>query len=138
MKIKLLTTLLVLATFFQSTAQVKEILSVLENQIKAFNQSNVEELVNNVSDDFKFYYITSNELLLEVDGKEQFRKSMNEYFKDGFKVTSKITDHSVLGNRISFKEEVSYKNAKGNLVSSFALGIYEIKNNKITRAWYFD
>jgi hypothetical protein len=134
----MLTIVLVLLTFFQSIAQDKEILQVFENQLKAFNQSNVEQLVNNVSDDFKFYYLTSNELLLEVEGKEQFRKSMDDYFAGGFKVISKILDYSILGNRISFKEEVSYKNAKGDFVSSFALGIYEIENNKITRAWYFD
>ena len=111
--------------------------NLFNDQIEAFNKKDVSRLVENVSEDFKYFYITSNELVLEAAGKEKFRQSMEAYFGSGYEVTSKIISHEVVGNKISFKEEVSYLNKEGKRVYSSALGTFEIKNGKITRSWYF-
>lgn len=111
--------------------------TLLESHIEAFNQSDVESLVNNISDDFKWYYVTSDTLLLEVEGKEAFRKSMESYYKYVGKVTSSVEDLVIQGNLISFKETVSYKNKEGKLVSASSMAVYQFKKNKISRAWYF-
>lgn len=118
-------------------AQQKEILNVFHSQIKAFNEENVEQMVKNISEDYKYYYVSSDKLLLEVEGKDQFKKSMQSYFGAGMQVKSKILEYSILGNKISFKEEVTYKNKKGKWVSASSLGVYQIEKGKITRTWYF-
>lgn len=110
---------------------------LLTVQVEAFNNQDINRLVDNVSEDFKWFYISSDTLILEVAGKEQFRKSMDGYFQSVGKVTSIIESHTIQGNRISFREVVYYKNQKGEEVSSSALGIYEMHEGKITRAWYF-
>lgn len=130
----LLTFLLISLT---SCSQNDTILNVLKSQVEAFNSQDVDKLVANVSDDIKYFYITPDQLLQEVEGKENFRKSMQAYFDSGIKVFSKIEDYVIEGNRISFKEVVSYTNKKGKKVSASSLGVYQIVNGKITRTWYF-
>ncbi len=132
----IITTLLIFGSIVAYT-QNDPLPDVLKDQFDAFNTGDIERLVANISDDFKWFYITSDTLLLEVRGKEAFRKGMESYFSAGVKVNSAIKEYAIEGNRISFKEVVSHKNKKGELVSSSAMGIYELKDEKIFRAWYF-
>lgn len=127
------------STSFENRSATKEedILTVFNDQIAAFNTQNIERLVHNISENFKFFYITSHQLLLEVEGKEKFRKGMENYFKSVNQVQSEIEAYTIIGNRISFKEVVSYLNSNGKQVDSTALGVYEFKAGKITRSWYF-
>ena len=70
-------------------------------------------------------------------GKENFKASMEGYFKSGKSVFSSIDGYAIDGNRISFKEVVRHKDKSGKTVSSSAMGIYEIREGNIYRAWYF-
>ncbi len=116
----------------------EEILKIFDDQFVAYNNQDVDQLVDNVSEDFKWFYITSDTLLLEVEGKENFRKSMEEYYKYlKSPATSTVAEYTIHANKISFKEVVEHKNKAGQIVTSSAMGIYEINENKITRAWYF-
>lgn len=63
-----------------------------------------------------------------------FQTSMINYFADGRKVYSFIEQYAIDGNRVSFREVVSHK---GKDVSSSVMGIYEIVDGRIRRAWYF-
>jgi predicted ester cyclase len=62
---------------------------------------------------------------------------MKYYFSAGKKSVSTIEQYAVDGERVSFREVVSHKNKAGETVSSSAMGIYQIRNGKISRAWYF-
>ncbi len=130
-----ITTLLLLGSLMSQAQDA--IPEVLKDQFDAFNTGNIDRLVANVSDDFKWFYITSDTLLLEIKGKEAFRQGMESYFGAGVKVNSEIESYAIDGNRISFREVVSHKNRNGDLVSSSAMGIYQLKDEKIFRAWYF-
>ena len=120
-----------------SFGQNENLLEVVNDQFDAFNKADVDRLVNNVTDDFKWFYLTSDSSGVEVEGKANFRKSMENYFKNGRKVTSKMESFVIHENRISFKEVVSHKNRNGEAVTSSAMGIYEVRGDKISRAWYF-
>ena len=120
-----------------AAAHSTNLLSLLNDQVDAFNRQDVEKLVANVSDDMKYFYLTADELIIETSGREAFHKAMTSYFKSGNKPHSKIESHVIDGSRISFKEVVSHTNKKGETVSSFAMGIYQYKDKKIVRAWYF-
>ncbi len=122
---------------FLIAQEEQQILKIFNSQIVAFNNQDIDKLVGNVSKDFKYYYITSDELVLEAEGKEKFRQSMKAYFSSGRKVLSEIESYEIVGNKISFKETVSHLNNKGKRVYSSAIGAYEIKDGKITRSWYF-
>ncbi len=113
------------------------LLDVLMDQIDAFNQRDVTRLVENVSDDFIWFSITSDTLLTEVAGKENFRVSMEAYYESRPPIESSIESYTIDGNKISFKEVVSHHDENGLEVTSSAMGIYEIRSGKIHRAWYF-
>lgn len=134
---KKLTTILFLIIAVAATAQNNQVLKVFNDQVDAFNKGDVDRLVSNVSDDFKWFYITPDTMLLEVAGKESFKKGMESYYNAGVKVLSEIQDYAIDGNRISFQEVVSHKNKAGQRVESSAMGVYEIKDEKIVRAYYF-
>ena len=110
---------------------------LLSDQVEAFNKQDVEHLVKNVTEDFKWYSLTSDQLLIETDGKQAFKEGMTEYYKSDRKSTSIIESYTIDGDRISFKEAVSHINTIGEKVSSSAMGIYQYKGDKIYRAWYF-
>ncbi len=107
------------------------------DQFDAFNKGDIERLVNNVTDDFKWFYLSSDSLMLEVEGKENFKASMKNYFADRIPGFSRIEEYAVDAGRVSFKEVISHRNKEGKEVESSALGIYEVRKGKISRAWYF-
>ena len=139
MKIKMLFITLLLSIFSASSfGETMNLVNLLNDQVDAFNKKDIERLVDNVSDDFKWFYITSEELLVETKDKASFRVAMDNYYKNKrLNSVSRIDSYTVEGNKVSFKEVVSYKNKKGELVESSAMGIYQMKDNKIYRAWYF-
>lgn len=118
-------------------AQDKSVHDILIDQVEAFNAKNIETLVANVSEDFKWYYIGSDTLLLEVDGKENFQKSMIAYYNSLKEVKSEITEYAIEQNRINFKEVVQYETKSGHSGQASSMGIYEMKNGLIHRVWYF-
>ncbi len=134
-------TIQLLTFFFVSTlwlhAQEETILEVFNDQIKAFDAKDIDRLVDNVSQDFKYYYVTADELILEVEGKEKFRESMQQYFAADMKVNSVVESYIIQGNKISFKEVVTYTNKEGKRVSASSMGVYQIVDGKIKRSWYF-
>ena len=79
MKKQIILIVLILASL-DLFAQNDQLLKVFNDQVDAFNQRDVDRLVGNVTDDFKWFYITSDTLLLEVAGKENFKASMVGYF----------------------------------------------------------
>ena len=61
---------------------------------------------------------------------------MTGYFSHYENVKSTIQSTTISGNKISFEENVSWPE-EDVIQEQSALGVYEIKNGKITRAWYF-
>jgi len=118
-------------------AQSNNLLKLLNDQVDAFNQQDIQRLVANVSDDMKYYYLTADELIVETSGKVAFETAMTNYFNSGIKPFSTIESSVIDGSRISFKEVVNHKNKNGETVSSSAMGIYQYHEGKIVRAWYF-
>ncbi len=110
---------------------------LLDQQIQALNEQDVESMIDNVSDDFKYYFISNDQLVLQTEGKASFKKSMQSYFNAVQSPQSTIDSYTIHGNRISFKEVISYKSNQGESKSASAMGIYQYKDNKIFRAWYF-
>ena len=90
-------------------------LKLLKEQITAFNNKDLETMLTNISDDFKWYGLSSDSLMIEASGKEEFEKSMKQYFKAISEINSKLADYIIIGNKISFIETVTYKNSKGEV-----------------------
>ena len=123
--------------FMSACVQNEPVLDILKDQMDAFNERDVARLVENVTDDFIWFSITSDTLMIEVAGKENFRTSMEAYYQSRPPIESLIESYTIDGNRISFKEVVSHDDESGLKVSSSAMGIYQMRAGKIYRAWYF-
>ncbi|MEP5611872.1 MAG: hypothetical protein ABJP45_06465, partial [Cyclobacteriaceae bacterium] len=82
---KKVTAILFLLTSLISQAQVNPVLEVFNDQVDAFNKADIDRLVSNISDDFKWFYITPDTLLLEVAGTKAFEEGMKSYFSSGRK-----------------------------------------------------
>ncbi|MCB0480985.1 MAG: nuclear transport factor 2 family protein [Flavobacteriales bacterium] len=109
---------------------------VLNEQVEAFNQHDVARMAQNVSDDFVWYSVMSDSVTIESSGRAAFTKAMTGYFSHYENVKSTIQSTTISGNKISFEENVSWPE-EDVIQEQSALGVYEIKNGKITRAWYF-
>ena len=117
--------------------QSQEVLELFHRQIDAYNAQDVGSMVDNLHDDFKWYYLGDNELTVDTEGKEAFRKAMTAYYQNFTSVKSEMTNVSVLGNKVSFMETVIYETSSGKSGESKALGMYTFKDGKLFRAYYF-
>ncbi|NND73335.1 MAG: nuclear transport factor 2 family protein [Rhodothermales bacterium] len=119
------------------TTRSTDITELVLDQVDAFNGRNVDRLVANISDDFKWYWISSDSLILELEGKPAFAKSMTAYFESYPSVTSTIDDLVVVENRAMFRESVTYTTANDSVARSEAAAIYQVDDSLISRVWYF-
>ncbi len=111
-------------------------LGLLKMQVKAFNAADIEKMGQNVTDDFVYAYIDANSLIKQSEGRDAFVSDMRGYFENVKEVKSEILNYTVVGNTISFKEEVSWQGENGRL-SAESMGVYQVQDGKISRAWYF-
>ena len=132
----LLITVFLIITSAIATAQ-SSIADILNEQVEAFNNQDIDHMVRNLHEDFAWYYIGSDDLVLELSGKKDFRSSMESYFQSIVDVHSTISGSVIDGNRISFQEIVEYKTAAGKEGRASSMGIYEVRDNLIYRVWYF-
>lgn len=109
---------------------------VVRAHIEAFNRHDVNALVERVSPDFVWYNVDSDETSVEVKGRDALRESLTKYFKSTAAVRSEVDSVTATGPFVSFRERVFWTNAKGEQ-SQQALGVYEIRDGLITRAWYY-
>ncbi len=138
-KATILTTLLLVFNFSyaQNQKSPSKNALILIQQVQHFNNQDVIRMTANVTMDFKYYYFMEDKLMLQTDGKKEFAETMTSYFNSIGKPQSNIESITSVGNKVSFKEVVEYLNKNGEKATSTALGVYEIKDNLIHRAWYF-
>jgi hypothetical protein len=109
---------------------------VVERQIEAFNRHDPDELANHVSEDFVWYNVTSDATTVESKTREKLRAGMKSYFKPLPDVKSTIDGVTASGPFVSFRETVSWTNAKGKHSQS-SIAVYEVHAGLITRVWYY-
>jgi hypothetical protein len=65
---KILMGFMLLLAAKEAYAQNEQLLKVFHDQVAAFNEGDVDRLTANVTDDFKWFCLTADTLLLEVAG----------------------------------------------------------------------
>jgi len=115
-------------------AQSPDYRLLLENQIRAFNEKDLNTLVENVTDDFVWFYVTEYALAEEVRGKVAFKEAMEDYFRNYDDTKTSMYGITQSGNFISFKETTNWGNGQDTQSS---IAVYQFENNKIKKVWYF-
>lgn len=110
--------------------------TLVENFYSAFNAHDVEKMASFVSDDINVLYINKNTVVQDVKNIDMLKSSMTSYFSSIQSARSEIQNIMISGSYVSVHEKVSWI-SNGSVKSQFALGVFEIRNNKICRVWYY-
>jgi hypothetical protein len=105
--------------------------------MEAFNERSVSGMLRHVDDNLRWYRIRNDLMVLETYGRDDFRTSMRTYFDSLEEVQSEIESVTWNGPFVSLRERVTWASRTGQQSQS-ALAVYEIKNGKIVRAWYYN
>jgi hypothetical protein len=113
-----------------------EVLTV-QGFMDAFNERSVSGMLRHVDDNLRWYRIRNDLMVLETYGRDEFRISMRNYFDSLEEVQSEIESVTWNGPFVSLRERVTWASRTGQQSQS-ALAVYEVKNGKIVRAWYYN
>lgn len=130
---KFLLLILLYLVVFEIKAQISDNEKTLRDYFEVYNQHSTEQVLELVSVDIRMYSVTSDTVTVDIEGIENLRNWLTEYFQDFPNVSSEISHLHEVGNRISFKETAHW----GEDMSQSSLAVYEFVNQKIHRVWYY-
>ena len=102
--------------------------------IAAYNQHDIEKMLENTSDEVKWLYNINDTLLLETDGKDALRTAMVSHFEQQKHARSKIKQSITIGDTVAVIEEAFFDDGNS---SQCALSIYQIKQHRIHSVTYY-
>ena len=102
----------------------------------AFNNRDLETMLSLVSDDIQWLSIDGDQISEVTSGKTALSVELVSYFKQCETCRSRLENISATKNRVSATEIASWE-ANGQTRSQGALSVYEMKENRIVRVYYF-
>lgn len=112
-------------------------IAVVHEAIAAFNAHDADAFAALCADDVKWFGIAGDSQSVDGEGRESIRSWLTDYFESLPDVGSEISDLTHGGSHVAFREHVTWTAADGTPRGQSALGVYEIRDGKIRRAWYF-
>lgn len=125
------------AAALQADSAARTAEDVLVAQLAAFNAADVNALAANVAEDFAWIAVDSDGAAVQLVGREQFRRSMQEYFSSVPGPRAEITGMLVSGAFVSVIERAYWIGDDGSERSQDALAVYEVRQGLIYRVWYY-
>jgi hypothetical protein len=120
--------IITLLTFSLSFAQQQKPEEIVQKQVEAYNNKDIEGFLNFYSDTVKIYNFPNQ---LEIDGKEAMRKNYTSFFNNAKILHCTITNRIVQNNKVIDQELVKFNDTQFSGVA-----IYEIENNKIVKVTF--
>lgn len=111
-------------------------LAIVRDLQRAFNAHDVEAMAASTQTNATWISIVKDSAVVETDGEVAMRESMTGYFKAIPSARSQIEDAMVSGSYVAIRERAFWQ-GKDSEQSQVALGVYEIRDGKIARVWYF-
>ena len=102
--------------------------------IDAYNQHNIEEMLEKTTEEVKWLYNINDKLLLETDGKDALRKAMVAHFNQQSNAHSQIKQSLTLGDTIAVIEDTFSNDGQR---SQWAFSIYQMKQDLIHSVTYY-
>ena len=109
----------------------------MERWIDAFNRHDVEAMTAEVSPEFEWFMVEGEKVSLETRGVGALRDSMKGYFESLPSARSSVEQVMVSGAYVTLRERASWTGKSGEPKSQSALAVYELREGKLRRAWYF-
>ncbi len=110
--------------------------AVIDAQLAAFNAHDVNAMVANLAEDFAWFAVDPDMTRVELRGREEFRRSMKPYFASVSSARAEIEERLSVG-RFAAVRERAYWMQGGEEVSQASLAVYEIRDGRIRRVWYY-
>ncbi len=115
-------------TFVGNTKTSSNPESIVNQQLLAYNNRELDNFVKTYSKDVKLYFFP-NQLISE--GHDTMRKQYGTMFETILDLNAEIVNRMVLGNKVIDKEKVLYN---GNIF--YAIAIYEVNDGKISKVTF--
>ena len=136
----LLAITLLIATFFpgigfcESPVLSKE---VVARFVEAYNNHDVEQMLENCSDDVRWLTVAGDAIAVEADGKPKLRSAMKSHFEQSPNTRSTLL--AVEGDGpmvVAIEKAMSGNNESAR--SQCSASVYQLKDGLIESVWYFN
>ena len=104
--------------------------------VAAFNDRNISGMLEVLDEDAQWLSISGEKITVESSGKKLLRDRMASYFRRCQSCKSSLDWIQTTGNRVLAMERATWVSKTG-LKSQASLSVYEFRNNKILRVYYF-
>lgn len=112
-------------------------LEIVQGLSEAFNDHNVEAMARWLDNDVQWMSLNGSELAIEADGRAALITGMKDYFASLPSARSHIEQSMVTGRYVTVLERASWIGRDGEARSQSALAVYEIRDAKVLRVWYY-
>jgi len=104
--------------------------------VAAFNARNIEAMLGAVDENVQWLMVNEAKVTIETEGKYALRESMVRYFRSCPSCKSSLEWVQKSGSRVTAMERATWS-GKSGLKSQASLSVYEFRNGKILRVYYF-
>ena len=111
--------------------------TIISEHVRAFNAGDVEAMAKMQHPNIQWLSVRGNNVSVEVNGRNELRQNMTEYFKSPTKVTGVLRDWNVNVPYVSVTETVNWTATDGTKKSQSSMTVYELEDNLIRRVWYY-
>jgi hypothetical protein len=105
--------------------------------VEAFNSRNIDGMLALAADNIQWLSVDGPKVTLETEGKDPLRSSMAKYFQQCPTCKSDLLWLKTAGSRVTAHERATWTNKAGATVSQSSLSVYELKDGRIVRVYYF-
>jgi ketosteroid isomerase-like protein len=110
---------------------------LLRAYLDAVNRMDADAVTAMCAENFTWYNVDGDKVAPEVQGRAKLREWLTGYFRDIPSVRTEFLAVEQTGPFLTVRERASWDNKEGKRVSQQALGVYEIRDGLIQRAWYY-
>lgn len=105
--------------------------------VEAFNSRSIDGMLALAEDGVQWLSVDGQKVAVETEGKDALRASMAKYFQQCPSCRSELVWLKTAGSRVTAHERATWTNRAGAAASQSSLSVYEIKNGRIFRVYYF-
>jgi len=104
--------------------------------VEAFNARNIDAMLGVVDESVQWLSVDGAKVTIETEGKAALREVMGRYFRGCPTCKSSLEWVQSAGSRVTAMELASWS-GKSGAKSQRSLSVYEFRNGKILRVYYF-
>ena len=105
--------------------------------VEAFNTRNIDGMLALAVEGIQWLSVDGQKIATETEGKEALKASMTKYFQQCPTCRSELVWIKTVGSRVTAQERARWTNKAGAEVSQTGLSVYEFKDGRIARVYYF-